>query len=104
MRINNYNNNCKLPSIIKIEKQKTNITERKIFKDKDKDKDYSNININNSNKNDYIHYHSIFPINKKIKRPKKSMNSFSIYERENMPKSHKKIINFFTKENSDFYY
>ena len=99
---NNYNKNCKLPSIIKIEKQKTNITDRKMIKDINyENKDYSN-NINN--KNDYINFHSIFPINKKIKRPKKSVNSFSIYERENLPKNHKKIINFFTKENSDFYY
>ena len=103
---NNYNKHCKLPSIIKIEKQKTNMTDRKIIKDlKYENKDFSNINININNKNDYnIHYHNIFPINRKIKRPKKSINSFSIYERENVPKSHKKIINFFTKENSDFYY
>ena len=104
---NNYNKNCKLPSIIKIEKaqvNKANITDRKVFKDlKYEKKDYSNNNINN-NKNDYIHYHSIFPIKKKIKKQKKSMKSLSIYERENMPKSHKKVINFFTKENSDFYY
>ena len=97
---NNYNKySNKLPAI-KLEK--VNFTERKISKAKNiENKDYPNINDNKNEKKDP---QRIYPITTKIKRPKKSSYSFYNFGRENISKSHKKVINFFTKENSDFYY
>ena len=63
--------------------------------------DFTNLNIN---KIDILKYEKEFPKNKRIEKHKKSINSFSIFEKDIIPKNHKKVINFFTKGNSDFYY
>ena len=99
---NNYNRCAnKLPSITKLNKKNKNCSDRIILKEIKDGINNTNMNIN---KNDNIKFEKEFPIKQKIERHKKSINSFSIFERENIPKSHKKIINFFTKGNSDFYY
>ena len=100
---NNFNNKFKdkLPSIIKLAKP-NNCTDRKVLKEiKFDNNDFTNLNIN---KIDILKYEKEFPKNKRIEKHKKSINSFSIFEKDIIPKNHKKVINFFTKGNSDFYY
>ena len=92
---NNYQKHLnKLPNITKLEK--TNNKNKK-----NENRENSNTK---SNKNVNINYRRVFPNLQNKKKSKKFINSFNIFEKEYIPKSHKKLINFFTKENSDFYY
>ena len=94
---NNYKKNLnKLPYITKLEKPKSN--SKKIIKEIKVE------NKHNSNKNEKMNYKRVLSGFKNKKQQKKYINSFWIFEREYLPKTHKKIINYFTKENSDFYY
>lgn len=92
---NNYQKHLnKLPNITKLEK--TNNKNKK-----NENRENSNTK---SNKNVNINYRRVFPNFQNKKKSNKFINSFNIFEKEYIPKSHKKLINFFTKENSDFYY
>ena len=92
---NNYQKHLnKLPNITKLEK--TNNKNKK-----NENRENSNTK---SNKNVNINYRRVFPNLQNKKKSNKFINSFNIFEKEYIPKSHKKLINFFTKENSDFYY
>ena len=92
---NNYQKHLnKLPNITKLEK--TNNKNKK-----NENRENSNTK---SNKNVNIKYRRVFPNFQNKKKSNKFINSFNIFEKEYIPKSHKKLINFFTKENSDFYY
>ena len=92
---NNYQKHLnKLPNITKLEKANNK-------NKKNENRENSNTK---SNKNVNINYRRVFPNFQNKKKSKKFINSFNIFEKEYIPKSHKKLINFFTKENSDFYY
>ena len=82
------NDNSKLPLITKLKKPVIN---EKLSKE------------NNSNKNNIIIYKNIFVPDNKIKGNKK-LTSFNMYQEDKIPHPNKKIVNFFRKENSDFYY
>ena len=57
----------------------------------------------NNMKSNKIIYKNTFVPNSKIKGNKK-LTSFNVYQEDKIPHKNKKIINFFRKENSDFYY
>ena len=82
------NDNSKLPLITKLKKPVIN---EKLSKE------------NHSNKTNIIIYKNIFVPDNKIKGNKK-LTSFNMYQEDKIPHPNKKIVNFFRKENSDFYY
>lgn len=82
------NDNSKLPLITKLKKPVIN---EKLSKE------------NHSNKTNKIIYKNIFVPDNKIKGNKK-LTSFNMYQEDKIPHPNKKIVNFFRKENSDFYY
>jgi hypothetical protein len=82
------NDNSKLPLISKLKKPVIN---DKLPKE------------NHDIKRNKIIYKNIFVPDNRIKGNKKLI-SFYVYQEDKMPHSSKKIINFFRKENSDFYY
>lgn len=98
--VNNYNN-CtnKFPSITKLGKK--DIRDRKLLKESRFEGNDLHLNDNKIKK---TKYNNLFPLKEKNKNQKNYINSFSIFERDKIPKSRKIIFNFFSKENSDFYY
>ena len=99
---NNFNNTMfKLPSIGKSNNVHAN--ENLFLKEKKNKKENKDKPSIKNNEIEKMKFRKICP-EKKRKTAKKYINSFSIYEREYIPKRHNKIINFFTKGNSDFYY
>ena len=93
----NYNQNPKkLPSITKLSKQNI-IDRRRILKEPK----FGNNDLNyTENTKMKLKYKNIFPFKEKNKNSK---NSFKIFEKELTP-NNKTIYNFFSKQNSDFYY
>ena len=101
--VSNYNKNKdKLPSLIKL--TKTNGSERNLSQEHfyNNNNNYPIFNDYNKNK---IKYNNFFLFDKKIKKNKKNINSFRIFEGEKILQNKKfRIINFFSKQKSDFYY
>lgn len=83
------NDNSKLPLITKIKKP--------VINDKLTPKE------NNNTKTNKILYKNKFAQDNKIKGNKK-LTPYNIYQIDKIPHPNKKIVNFFRKENSDFYY
>jgi hypothetical protein len=84
------NDNSKLPLIPKLKKPVIN---GKLPKE----------NHNSKTKTNKVFYKNMFVPDNKNKGNKK-LTSFNMHQEDKIPHSNKKIINFFRKENSDFYY
>ena len=89
----NKNDNSNLPLITK---QKKPVINEKLKKE----------NQSNKTKTNKIMYKNLFVPDSKnnLNKSNKKLTSFNVYQEDKIPHSNKKIINFFRKENSDFYY